>query len=66
MDKLELYDDLCEDIQIIETDDGYMVLDMQTDQLLKDENGDICFTDYSNACKLAEELIQTRIEHYYD
>jgi hypothetical protein len=62
----DLYEDLAEDIEIIETDDGYMVFDHQTDDYLYDENKDNCFDDYFKACKLADDLIQTRLDHLYD
>ena len=62
----DLYEDLADDIEIIETDNGYMVFDHQTDDYLYDENKDNCFDDYFKACQLADDLIKTRLEHLYD
>jgi hypothetical protein len=60
------YDDLADDLEVLETDDGYMVYDHQTDEYLYDENGDNCFDKYFKACQLAEDLIKTRLEHQND
>ena len=60
---MKTYDDYAEDIEIIETDDGYMVLDHDCEEYLYDDCGEHCFTSYTYACKLAHELIETRLEH---
>lgn len=62
----DLYEELGQDIEILKTSEGYMVLDTQTDEYLYDENGDNCFDNYLKACELRLDLITTRMEHYYD
>lgn len=63
---MKTYDDYADDIEIIETDDGYVVLDNDCGEYLSDEYGDKYFTSYTYACKLAHELIEARLEHQED
>jgi hypothetical protein len=57
------YDFFADQIEIIETDSGYMVLDNDCQEYLYDDIGENCFTSYTYACKLAHELIEARLEH---
>ncbi len=60
---MKTYDQYAKDVEIMQTNDGYMVYDHQTDDYLYDENNDNCFDLYSEASKLADDLIKTRLDH---
>jgi hypothetical protein len=63
---MKTYDQHAKDIEIMRTNDGYMVLDTQTDEYLHDSNGDNCFNFYEQAKILAHDLVKTRLEHQED
>jgi hypothetical protein len=60
---MKTYDDFAKQVEILETDEGYMVLDTDCDEYMHDDTGDNCFTSYTYALKMAHDLIMTRLEH---